>query len=597
MTEWLLPCNPGDYEVDKALRSLPWIEWARNRSLMNVVVGDIAYIYISSPVKAIGWKCEVTDVRVSEGTSLDAEFNKNPDWGVAAEEPVIELKPLREYTRRELVSLDKLRQHGLNKSNRLQGPCKVTEELRNYLYAMEEEEDLGLAENLMRSVENRLNQVPCGAATDVGKNTILYGPPGTGKTRCTVACAVAVIETKPLGEVEREDYAEVKKRFDAYKKVGLIEFTTFHQSFGYEEFVEGIRPVMTGENEGSDLQYRVEPGIFKRFCTTGRSDFDTAWNLLVQEAEKHGNHLTFTRRSGTRFDAEAVDQERFRVNWESERGSHNDLTKSATKGQYENYTYDDRAQLKRGGNLWLFDARQAVIDMLVQNFGLCPSKDFAGKNRVFIIDEINRGNISKIFGELITLIEPAKRLGQPEELCVRLPCSRELFGVPDNVYLLGTMNTADRSIAMLDTALRRRFQFREIQPEPGLLAYVSVEGLSIESLLVNMNRKIAVLYDREHTIGHGYFMPLKDSPTIETLAEIFEHNILPLLGEYFYDDCEKIRLVLGDNKKSDPAEQFILAEPVDCAELFGGSDAGLEDAVSYRINRDAFRRIAAYASI
>lgn len=219
------------------------------------------------------------------------------------------------------------------------------------------------------------------------------------------------------------------------------------------------------------------------------------------------------------------------------------------------------------------------------------------KNRVFIIDEINRGNISKVFGELITLIEPSKRLGQPEALRVRLPYSRQLFGVPDNVYLLGTMNTADRSIAAIDTALRRRFRFREMLPDAAVLDGILVDGISVADMLTRMNRRIAVLYDREHTIGHAYFMPLRTHPTRETLAEIFENAILPLLQEYFFEDYEKIRLVLGDNRKSDPAEQFITAAENDCDALFGSAGIDLDDSVTYEINRAAFRNIEAYRSI
>ena len=218
-------------------------------------------------------------------------------------------------------------------------------------------------------------------------------------------------------------------------------------------------------------------------------------------------------------------------------------------------------------------------------------------NYVFIIDEINRGNISKIFGELITLIEPSKRLGQPEGMKAVLPYSRKLFGVPKNVYLIGTMNTADRSIAAIDTALRRRFFFKEMMPDPDKLSDISVEDLSISELLSRMNQRIAVLYDREHTIGHAYFMPLKANPTIEALAEIFRRSILPLLQEYFYEDYEKIRLILGDNRKTETGEQFITVKQNDYMELFGDSEVDLEDGYSYEINDAAFDNIESYRSI
>ena len=219
------------------------------------------------------------------------------------------------------------------------------------------------------------------------------------------------------------------------------------------------------------------------------------------------------------------------------------------------------------------------------------------KNYVFIIDEINRGNISKIFGELITLIEPTKRIGQPEGIKVRLPYSQQLFGVPDNVYIIGTMNTADRSIANIDTALRRRFHFKEMLPDAEVLDGIFVDDVSIKDMFIKMNKRITVLFDREHTLGHAYFLPLKTDPTIEALASIFENSIISLLQEYFYEDYEKIRLVLGDNQKDSVDKQFIILEENDYNELFGDTDYEFDEMKTYRINSDAFKNIEAYRSI
>jgi 5-methylcytosine-specific restriction endonuclease McrBC GTP-binding regulatory subunit McrB len=318
------------------------------------------------------------------------------------------------------------------------------------------------------------------------KNIILYGPPGTGKTYSSIQYAVSIVEGKPLETIKSEDYAAVFDRYLKYKSDGLIEFTTFHQSFGYEEFIEGIRPVLSDGNKGNrDIEYEVHDGIFKTFC-------DKAGKVKIP-------------------------------------------------------------------------------------------------NRVFIIDEINRGNISKIFGELITLIEPTKRIGASEELRPSLPYSGQSFGVPDNVYIIGTMNTADRSIAMMDVALRRRFSFVEMQPDFTLLADVNVGDINIAKMLETLNKRIEVLLDREHTIGHSYLLPLKHEPSLEKLASIFENEIVPLLQEYFYDDYEKIRLVLGDNQKQG-VEEFIIKK-ADGASLFGNAE---NDAEYYEINKDAFRKIKSY---
>ena len=167
-----------------------------------------------------------------------------------------------------------------------------------------------------------------------------------------------------------------------------------------------------------------------------------------------------------------------------------------------------------------------------------------------------------------------------------LPYSHEPFGIPDNVYLLGTMNTADRSIALLDTALRRRFSFVEMMLDSSVLKGIDVEGISISDLLTTLNRRIEVLFDREHTLGHAFFTPLRLSKSIETLGKIFRDKVVPLLQEYFYDDYEKICLVLGDKKRPEH-QRFFKTETVDLQKLFG-TDLEFEISPTYRINPAAF---------
>ena len=254
-------------------------------------------------------------------------------------------------------------------------------------------------------------------------NLIFYGPPGTGKT--------FILRNELLHKYKGE-----KKRY---------VFTTFHQAFSYEDFVEGIKPVM-GDTQG-EVQYEIKPGVFKEIC---------------------------------------------------------ELAKKDPKNQY-----------------------------------------------AIFIDEINRGNVANIFGELITLIEPDKRLNAKNAMTVTLPYSKEEFGVPSNLDIIGTMNTADRSVEALDTALRRRFSFQEVLPQPGLIKQVlgdksNYNGIQLGDVLERVNYRIEKLIDRDHTIGHAYFLKLKDSQDFNVgLIDVFCDNIMPLLQEYFYNDYPKIGLVLG----------------------------------------------------
>ncbi len=495
--------------------------------------------------------------------------------------------------------------------------------------------------------------------TDVSKNTILYGPPGTGKTYNTVVYAVAIIENKMLADVKNESYSDVLDRYNKYRANGLIEFTTFHQSYGYEEFIEGIKPVMDNtDDEESDIRYSVEDGLFKAFCNKssmpitktatpdlGLNKTPTVWKVSLWST---GDNPTRT---------ECMENGHIRIGWDdygpditedtdfNEIGGKNVLNSFIYKmkigdivfscyssttidaigvitGDYEwcGEEYEDGLNRKRNVKWIVKGIREDIVDInggstmtlstvykmkasladamaLIQKHLPATAQIEEKQNHVFIIDEINRGNISKIFGELITLIEDSKRVGQPEGMKAKLPYSQQLFGVPDNVFIIGTMNTADRSIATIDTALRRRFRFKEMMPDTDILKGISVEDISIAEMLTRMNKRISVLYDREHTIGHAYFIPLRDNPTIEQLAEIFENAIIPLLQEYFYEDYEKIRLVLGDNKKSNKDEQFIVVADNNYNELFGSTDTGFDDSLTYEINQDAFDNIEAYRSI
>lgn len=492
--------------------------------------------------------------------------------------------------------------------------------------------------------------------TDIAKNTILYGPPGTGKTYNTVMYAVAIIENKKLEEIKKENYTEVIDRYNKYKEDGLIEFTTFHQSYGYEEFIEGIKPVIhSDEEDETDIQYEVVPGLFKKFCDIagkpilrkekcdiGINESPTIWKISLGGSGENSTRTECMKNEHIRIGYDEYGREitnlfkgaagRHILNYFINDMSIGDIVMSCydcntvdaigvVTGEYEWHNeYPEYKRLRkvnwivkgikeniikinngsRLSNPTVYKLRMDLSDVMeiIEKYSKNTIEvEEKKKNHVFIIDEINRGNISKIFGELITLIEPTKRIGQTEGQKVRLPYSQKLFGVPNNVYLIGTMNTADRSIATIDTALRRRFNFKEMLPDEEVLDGIYVEYVSIKDIFIKMNKRITVLFDREHTLGHAYFLPLKDAPTIETLANIFENSIIPLLQEYFYEDYEKIRMVLGDNQKDSEDKQFITIEENDYNDLFGDIDYDFDEMSTYKINSFALTNIEAYRSI
>ena len=360
---------------------------------------------------------------------------------------------------------------------------------------------------------------------EIVKNMILYGPPGTGKTYITATYAVLICGWYTLDTLKNMNHSKIMEIYHELEQEGRIGFTTFHQSYGYEDFIEGIRPVLDKEKtdaqnqseeqkseKSRNLEYTMEAGVFKAFC---------------EKAEK-------------------------------------------SKRPY-----------------------------------------------VFIIDEINRGNISRIFGELITLIEESKRKGEADERSVILPYSGLPFSVPSNVYIIGTMNTADRSIALLDTALRRRFSFVEMMPDTEVLKDIKIEvpempdtvdkkagksTIDIQKLLEIINQRIEVLYDREHTIGHAYFCGLKKTATLDGLKNVFKKSVLPLLQEYFFDDYEKIAMVLGDNQKRNRNYKFIVEDNgKDIHTLFGKElETDMLDMLQrkkYMINEKAFDYAESYIQI
>ena len=491
-------------------------------------------------------------------------------------------------------------------------------------------------------------------------NQILYGPPGTGKTYCTIDKAVSILDPAFYAS-EGSTRDRLKKRFDELVHDGLIRFVTFHQSFSYEDFVEGIR----ADSEGGSLQYRVEPGIFRNLCEDARGSAQIASDVGVREGARiwkisiDGTGLAGTTRNhcfvhgearigwsqvGDLMNENLAELPAYAVLGSNDRsslhgfsreiepgdvllciGSENEFQAvGVVQGDYEyqaeppagvrsdyvnvlpvnwlatGLSLDIRAlnggrkfTLKTVYELTRFDwpeLAEYLEAASVQLAGTTNSLTKESPPHVLIIDEINRGNISRIFGELITLIEPSKRKGRPEALEVVLPYSKKRFSVPDNVYLVGTMNTADRSLAGLDIALRRRFVFEEMPPKPEMLK--SVGNIDLHKLLTTMNQRIEVLLGRDYLLGHAYFV---DVESMVDLKQVFQRQVLPLLQEYFFEDWEKIALVLNDHRKV-PANRFLIQPASNLQSLFGKEGVASPNPL-WNINPDAFEHADSYLGI
>lgn len=437
------------------------------------------------------------------------------------------------------------------------------------------------------------------------KNLILYGPPGTGKTYSTAAYAVAMCDGKTVDDVVRSGNAA--DRYSELRKSGRIGFTTFHQSFSYEDFVEGIKPVIEGEtpeDAAQDLRYTIEDGVFKSFCDRARRDASgvsglnanpKVWKVSLGGTGENSIRTDCLNNGYIRFGYDDVlpdeggnipsgVQGRNIVNALYNRMNVGDVVCSCWSA-----TEVDAIGIVTGEEAWHRDGIEfghyRKVKWLKGKQGRLPIVELNGGKRlvtgsiyelgsinvsdlfevagisaeakhnrkqgdpyVFIIDEINRGNVSAIFGELITLLEDNKRLGEAEEKRTILPYSKQEWGIPSNVYVIATMNTADRSLTQLDTALRRRFDFVELQPDYEVMRGRGDDGvidgdIDLPRMLEIINRRIEALYDRDHTIGHAYFLNVK---SIEQLRDMFANKVIPLLEEYFFEDFERIRMVLND---------------------------------------------------
>jgi 5-methylcytosine-specific restriction protein B len=499
-------------------------------------------------------------------------------------------------------------------------------------------------------------------------NLILFGPPGTGKTYATMRHAVEICDGTAPG-----DETALRTRYRQLADEGRVAFVTFHQSFAYEDFVEGIRPVLSTpeDKEEQAVRFECRPGVFKDLCQRAHGTLKRprkpftfepgstrVWKMSLGNSTSseddyiyqecidegfirlgYGMALDFTGKN-TRAEVDALlskplpnASDRFahtsmvhQLKNEMQTGdlvivsdgnrrfrAIGRITGGYSLRRKDVDPEDHYRQMRPVEWLLVFEESRPADLILNGNFSqrsiyqlsphklkiealqrlLATEEESSPQNHVLIIDEINRGNVSKILGELITLLEPDKRIGQDHELKVRLPYSGETFGVPSNLFVLGTMNTADRSIAFLDVALRRRFEFRELRPDPQVIRTLVgtngiVEGFDVANLLEVLNARIEGVYDRDHTLGHAYLMKVK---TLQDVRQVFHLRIVPLLEEYFFADPRKIAWVLGcpyKEESSGPLQSnpvpLMNAVRLKGPAMANGGDGLSEDRVRLEIN-------------
>lgn len=457
-------------------------------------------------------------------------------------------------------------------------------------------------------------------ATTQSLNTIFYGPPGTGKTYITARRAVEICDGGFLGSDEA-----LRARYEQLVKQRRIEFVTFHQTYGYEEFVEGLRPDTSANEDGETgpgFRLQDRPGVLKRiaerarklpsgsgqlFDPSGRKVFkvslgrstDPQDDYLREEclengyvllgyggevdwsSEKYNSYESIARRWRQEPGEEKAHGNspnilfpfQLRVAMRegdlvlASRGNRRLQAVGVVSGPYEFKKRENDEYHHRRPVRWLWKDETGdgipVSEVLDRNFsqqsiyGITPKPGVINWDallpylqektpsdppppHVLIIDEINRANISKVMGELITLLEEDKRAGAPNEIAVTLPHSGEQFTLPPNLHIIGTMNTADRSIALLDTALRRRFQFEEMPPNPSVLK--PVEGVDVALVLERLNSRLEWFLGPDQLIGHAWFIRAK---SLSDLDAVMANKIIPLLREYFHEDLNRVRAVLG----------------------------------------------------
>lgn len=525
---WIFQGNPKYYDVVGALNADVLTNWKVGAHKNIIKKGDKVILWLTGENSGCyGLGITISDVAKLEMTQEESSFYKT-DYD--PNEDRVGLKITHKFSSKPILW------KGI-KDNLILSNLKVGNQGTNFTATKEQyDEILRISQLNQNKMNHPLNQ-------------ILFGCPGSGKTYSTKKLAVEIIEDRKFTNT-KEDRAEIIKLYDQYTEKNQIKFTTFHQSLSYEDFIEGIKPKTVNDQ----VIYEIENGIFNKISQKAQDNwlnsqteendelsFEDALSKLQDEWVEDNDIKFPLKTKGNEFTITGFNEKNLNFR-KASGGTAHTLSFNTMKELY----YGKRNHTNVGIGIYY----PAIIERLRSYEGDSkPSKKL--DNYVLIMDEINRGNISSIFGELITLIEDDKRLGSTEKIEVNLPYSKESFGVPPNLYLIGTMNTADRSVESLDTALRRRFSFTEMKSDPEVIRTAHENGgiiqespnINLIELLDTINKRIELLVDKDHQIGHSYFIGVN---TLSDLKVTFKNKIIPLLEEYFFGDFGKIGLVLGD---------------------------------------------------
>lgn len=540
MNSWLVSSKPSYFDALGAFEKYELIDWG-NGANNKIEVGDIVYIYISDTLKEIKIKTEVIKVNLKASELLESDADN--EFYMAGEEN--RLKPdLDNYFRLKKIkifddevskklSLEILRKYGLTNT---QSKTRIKDDLLIYIHKIENEK--------LENLDNMLNI----------KNIILYGAPGVGKTHNYKNLISMIEENKPQKKIfdtiaENRHVELENKTFESIKQEKRVEFVTFHQSYSYEDFIEGFRP-----NESGNIE--LEDGIFKTISDKAlinildsqknKNQIENEYtyaNLfdefkLYIEDKLSADELFYLKGKATITN---IGKSSFLVGGSVSSGQN--LAFSIIERDYENFkkgniqsykdiksTFESKSGIHENAPYYfaLYQKLKEFEDKCFDNSHKIELDMIEQKNFYIVIDEINRGNISKIFGELITLIEEDKR----DVYEVTLPYSKEKFKVPSNLYIIATMNSTDKSIATIDIALRRRFTFIKMQPNKERIKFPHAK-----ELFNKLNEFIENNLNEDYKLGHSYFMNITND---EDLAFVKEYKIKPLLEEYFYVDKTKL---------------------------------------------------------